>query len=58
LGGGGLDSAASGQGPVVGCCEHCNEPLGSGTTELVGTKILLPVGVLSCSVFPCQDTYY
>jgi hypothetical protein len=24
----GLDSSGSGQNPVVGCCEHGNEPLG------------------------------
>jgi hypothetical protein len=26
---GGLDSSGSGQGPVVGSCEHCNQPSGS-----------------------------
>jgi len=25
----GMDSSGSGQGPVVGSCEHSNEPLGS-----------------------------
>jgi hypothetical protein len=25
----GLDSSGSGQGPVEGSCEHCNEPSGS-----------------------------
>jgi hypothetical protein len=25
----GLDSSGSGQGPMAGCCEHDNEPLGS-----------------------------
>jgi hypothetical protein len=25
----GLDDSRSGQGPVAGCCEHGNEPLGS-----------------------------
>jgi hypothetical protein len=25
----GLDVSGSGQRPVVGCCEHGNEPLGS-----------------------------
>jgi len=25
----GLDASGSGQGPVVGSCEHVNEPLGS-----------------------------
>jgi hypothetical protein len=24
-----MDSSGSGQGPVVGCCEHGNEPSGS-----------------------------
>jgi hypothetical protein len=38
LGGGGVcgfDSTVSGQGPVAGCCECGDEPLSSGTTELV-----------------------
>jgi hypothetical protein len=35
LGGGGLDSTGSGQGPVAGCCECGDEPSGSCTTELV-----------------------
>jgi hypothetical protein len=35
LGGGGLDSTGSGQGPVVGCCECGDEPSGSCATELV-----------------------
>jgi hypothetical protein len=30
-----LDSTGSGQGPVVGCCECGDEPLGSCATELV-----------------------
>jgi hypothetical protein len=30
----GVDSVSSGQGPVAGSCEHGNEPLGSGATEL------------------------
>lgn len=25
----GLDSSSLGQGPMVGSCEHCNEPLDS-----------------------------
>jgi hypothetical protein len=29
LGGRGLDSSGSGQGPVAGYCEHDNEPSGS-----------------------------
>jgi hypothetical protein len=35
LGGCGLDSTSSGQGPVAGCCECGDESLGSCTTELV-----------------------
>jgi hypothetical protein len=31
----GLDSTSSGQGPVAGCCECGDEPLGSCATELV-----------------------
>jgi len=29
VGGCGLDSYGSGQGPVAGCCEHGNKPSGS-----------------------------
>jgi hypothetical protein len=35
LGGCGLDSTGSGQGPVAGCCECYDEPSGSCATELV-----------------------
>jgi hypothetical protein len=35
LGGFGLDSTGSGQGPVAGCCECGDEPSGSCATELV-----------------------
>jgi hypothetical protein len=35
LGGCGLDSTGSGQGPVAGCCECGDERLGSSATELV-----------------------
>jgi hypothetical protein len=35
LGGRGLDSTSSGQGPVAGCCECGDEPSGSCGTELV-----------------------
>jgi hypothetical protein len=35
LGGCGLDSTGSGQGPVVGCCECGDVPSGSCATELV-----------------------
>jgi hypothetical protein len=40
LGGCGLDSTSSGQGPVESCCECGDEPSGSCATELV--IILLP----------------
>jgi hypothetical protein len=33
-----MDSPASGWRPVVGSCEYVDEPLGSGTTELVSPK--------------------
>jgi hypothetical protein len=39
-GGCGLDSTGSGQGPVAGCCECGDEPLGSCPTELVSLKDL------------------
>jgi hypothetical protein len=35
LGGCGLDSIGSGQGPVAGCCERGDEPSGSCATMLV-----------------------
>jgi hypothetical protein len=35
LGGCGLDSTGSGQGPVAGCCECGDEPSGSCATGLV-----------------------
>jgi hypothetical protein len=31
----GVDSRGSGYGPLAGCCECGDEPLGSGATELV-----------------------
>jgi hypothetical protein len=31
----GLDSTGSGQGSVAGCCDCCDEPLGSCAAELV-----------------------
>jgi hypothetical protein len=36
LGGCGLDSTGSGQGPMAGCCVCGDEPSGSCATELVG----------------------
>jgi hypothetical protein len=38
LGGCGLDSTSSGQGPVAGCCECGDEPSGSCATELVSIQ--------------------
>jgi hypothetical protein len=38
----GLDSTGSGQGPVAGCCECGDEPLGSCATELVKGSIETP----------------
>jgi hypothetical protein len=36
LAGGGVESLCGlAYGPVAGSCEHCNEPLVSGATELV-----------------------
>jgi hypothetical protein len=43
LGGCGLDSTASGQGPVAGCCECGDEPSGSCATELV-SLVSCPIG--------------
>jgi hypothetical protein len=40
-GGGRLVSTDSGQGPVAGCCECCDEPSGSCTMELVCYVLLL-----------------
>jgi hypothetical protein len=39
FGGCGLDSTGSGQGPVAGCCECGDEPLGSYVTELVSELV-------------------
>jgi hypothetical protein len=38
LGGCGLDSTISGQGPVAGCCECGDESSGSCATELVSYR--------------------
>jgi hypothetical protein len=43
LGGCGLDSTVSGQGPVAGCCECGDEPSGSCVTELV----IIPCGIVT-----------
>jgi hypothetical protein len=40
LGGCGLDSTGSGQGPVAGCCKCSDEPSGSCATELDERKCL------------------
>jgi hypothetical protein len=39
LGGCGLDSTGSGQGPVAGCFECGDKPWGSCATELVNSKL-------------------
>jgi hypothetical protein len=36
-----VDSVGSQYGPVVGCCEHGDEPSGSGATELVKTFVII-----------------
>jgi hypothetical protein len=41
LGGCGLDSTGSGQGPVTGCCECGDEPSGSCATELLKRSCLM-----------------
>jgi hypothetical protein len=38
---GGLDLTGSGHGPVAGCCECGDEPLGSCTTDLVKIYVCL-----------------
>jgi hypothetical protein len=47
-GGGGGDSPGSGQGSLAGCCECGDEPLGSGTTELVSYRYKNTF-ILSCN---------
>jgi hypothetical protein len=39
LGGCGLDSTGSGQGPVACCCKYDDEPAGSGATDLVSYSV-------------------
>jgi hypothetical protein len=48
LGGCGLDSTGSGQGPVAGCCECGDEPSGSCATELVflGVSVYILVSLM------------
>jgi hypothetical protein len=49
LGGCGLDSTGSGQGPVAGCGECGDEPSGSCATELVNVnKKYKPIIILRC----------
>jgi hypothetical protein len=38
LGGCGVDSSGSGEGPLAGCCECGDETSASGATELVGSQ--------------------
>jgi hypothetical protein len=51
LGGCGLDSTVSGQGPVAGCCECGDEPWGSCTTELVSYPYPVPLYFWLTEVF-------
>jgi hypothetical protein len=41
LGGCGLNSTGSGQGPVAGCCECGDEPSGSCAKELVSLLFMI-----------------
>jgi hypothetical protein len=48
LGGCGLDSTSSGQGPVAGCCEYGDESSGSCATELVPyPSVLFTICIIS-----------
>jgi hypothetical protein len=51
----GLDSTGSGQGPVAGCCDCGDEPLGSCTTELVSYMYSV---VLWCNILIKDTVYY
>jgi hypothetical protein len=53
LGGCGLDSTVSGQGPVAGCFECGDEPSGSCVTELVSYFI-----VSLCIKFQSSTAYF
>jgi hypothetical protein len=56
LGGCGLDSTGSGQGPVAGCCECGDEPSGSYATELVIYICIFNVFSVSfCIIFLSDD---
>jgi hypothetical protein len=46
-----LDSTGSGQGPVAGCCECGDEPLGSCATELVSMIVSSTEDKVVFSVF-------
>jgi hypothetical protein len=46
LGGCGLDSTGSEQGPVAGCCECGDEPLGSCATELVSVCDVITIATV------------
>jgi len=35
----GIKSCGSGQGPVAGCCEHCNEPPGNSLASWVTVRL-------------------
>jgi hypothetical protein len=53
LGGCGLDSTASGQGPSAGCCECGDEPSGSCATKLVN-YVCMCVCMYVCIMFTCM----
>jgi hypothetical protein len=57
LGGCGLDSTVSGQGPVAGCCECGDEPSGSSAMELVSFSTALECVLKrteSCKYSACE----
>jgi hypothetical protein len=64
LGGCGLDSTVSGQGPVAGCCEWSDEPSGSCATELVKklhfyeTQVFIAVFTKACHWTLKHAAYY
>jgi hypothetical protein len=58
LGGGGLDSTVSGQGPVAGCCECGDEPSGSCATELVSYQKLMERCYSTSCIVCCEISFY
>jgi hypothetical protein len=51
-----VDSPASGQGPMVGCCECGDEPSGFGATELVQGNV--PLQVFTLQVWTAKTQRY